>query len=174
MSVDAVRAAIRDVPDFPIKGIVFKDITPILSDAALFRMAVDLFIDRHRDHPPDKIAVIESRAFLFGSCAAYELGCGLVPVRKKGKLPADTLELSYDLEYGSATLEVHADAAGAGDRVVVMDDLLATGGTAAATVELLNKLGATVTGCDFLVELAFLNGRARLPGLDIFAPIVFD
>lgn len=173
MSVEALTQAIRDVPDFPKPGIVFKDITPILSDPILFAAAVDLFVQRHRDEKPDTVAAIEARGFLFGAAVAHELQIGLVPVRKKGKLPAKTIEASYDLEYGSATLEIHADAVSRGDRVVILDDLLATGGTAAATADLVRTLGGTVVEFDFLVELAFLNGREKLGNVPVFAPIVF-
>ena len=173
MSFDRVRAAIRDIPDFPKPGILFKDITPVLSDPALFKFAVDAFVARHRGSGATKVAVVESRGFLFGSAVAYQLGLGLVPIRKKGKLPYKTVEQSYDLEYGQATLEIHEDAFRAGDRVVIIDDLLATGGTARAAAELVEKLGAVVVELDFLVELAFLKGRNKLTRFNLFAPVVF-
>ena len=173
MSIERLKAAIRDVPDFPEKGIVFKDITTVLIDPETFKMAVDLFVDRHRGAAIDKVAVIESRGFVFGSAVAYELGLGLVPVRKKGKLPAETIEATYDLEYGTATVEVHKDACTAGERVLLLDDLLATGGTAKASAGLIEQLGAEVTEIDFLIELGFMNGREKLAGYEIFAPIVF-
>lgn len=173
MSIAGLTAAIRDVPDFPKPGIVFKDITPILNRPALFREAVGLFVDRHRDGRIDQVAGIESRGFIFGAAIAHALGAGFVPVRKEGKLPAETIAASYELEYGRATLELHTDAVGEGARVLVVDDLLATGGTAAATHELFRRLGAEVVELDFLVELAFLSGRARLPDCPVYAPIVF-
>jgi adenine phosphoribosyltransferase len=171
--VDQLRSAVRDIPDFPKPGIIFKDITPILRDPALFRLAVDLFVQRLRSRDLAAIAAIEARGFIFGGAIADRLGIGFVPVRKQGKLPSRTLSRSYDLEYGQATLEVHVDALRAGERVVVLDDLLATGGTIAATVALLEELGARVVEIDCLIELAFLHGRDRLPGRDIFAPLQF-
>ena len=173
MSFDRVRSAIRDIPDFPKPGILFKDITPVLSDPALFKFVVDALVARHRASGVTKIAVVESRGFLFGSAVAYQLGVGLVPIRKKGKLPYKTVEQSYDLEYGKATLEIHQDAFRAGDRVAVIDDLLATGGTARAAAELVEKLGASVVELDFLVELAFLKGRDKLTRFNVYAPVVY-
>lgn len=173
MSAEQLAAAIRDIPDFPQPGIVFKDITPILGDPDLFRTAVDILV---RHHPPgsfNKIAAIESRGFLFGAAMAHRLGVGLVPIRKKGKLPHQCIEATYDLEYGTATIEMHVDAVGKGDRVLIVDDLLATGGTAAATAGLIERAGATVAGIDFVIELAFLNGRDKLKSYDVFAPVVF-
>ncbi|MDZ4200514.1 MAG: adenine phosphoribosyltransferase [Kiritimatiellia bacterium] len=173
MSLETLRTAIRDIPDFPKPGIVFKDVTPILAKAAFFREAVDLFAERHRASRLDSIAAVEARGFLFGAALADRLGVGLIPVRKKGKLPYRTRSASYDLEYGSATLEIHEDAFSPGARVLLIDDLLATGGTLAAAVGLIEQLGATLVEIDVLVELAFLNGRARLAGRTVFAPIVF-
>ena len=169
----ALRAAIRDIPDFPKPGIVFKDITPVLADPALFAESIDLFHQALHGSRVDKIACIDARGFLFGAALAYKMGVGIIPVRKKGKLPYDATEVSYDLEYGSATLEMHVDAVAKDEHVVVVDDLLATGGTAAATCHLIEKLGGRVTRLLFLVELAFLDGRARLPGREIYAPLVF-
>lgn len=171
--IDRVRNAVRDVVDFPKPGIIFKDITPILRDASLYKAVVDLFVSRLENQRLDCIVGIEARGFIFGGVVADRLGVGFVPVRKQGKLPARTITRTYDLEYGQAIVEVHADAFKEGDRAVLIDDLLATGGTAAATVELIEELGATVVEIDFLIELAFLNGRQRLPGRDIYAPIVF-
>jgi len=173
MSVEQIKAIIRDIPDFPQEGVLFKDITPILSDPALFKAAVDLFVERHRESGLDKIAVVESRGFVFGSAVAYLLGVGLVPIRKEGKLPAETVNATYQLEYGTATVEMHRDALQAGERVLLLDDLLATGGTAAASAGLVEKLGATVVEVDFLIELAFLNGREKLVSHQVYAPIVF-
>ena len=170
---DKLRTAIRDVPDFPKPGIIFKDITPILSDAALFKIAIDILCNRHNGKRIDKIAAIDARGFLFAGAMCDRLNVGLVPIRKKGKLPYKTFEQSYDLEYGSAALSIHQDAFKTGDRVVLVDDLLATGGTAAASASLIEKAGGKVVEIDFIVELAFLNGRAKLPNYSVFAPIVF-
>ncbi len=173
MSLDAVKKAIRDVPDFPEKGIIFKDITPVLNDPELFRTVVKEFAARYKDRGIDKIAAVESRGFIFGSALACELGAGLVPVRKKGKLPAETIEASYALEYGTATLEIHTDAIRKGERVLIIDDLLATGGTAEATASMVKQLGGDIVEIAFLIELAFLKGREKLAGYPIFAPIVY-
>ncbi len=173
MSVERLRDAIRDIPDFPQPGVIFKDITPILADPELFKLAVDMLAAQHREQPVDKIAVVEARGFIFGAAVAYLLGVGLIPVRKKGKLPYQTLDATYDLEYGTATVEMHVDAVNEGDRVVIIDDLLATGGTASATAGMIEKQGGIVVGIDFLIELAFLKGREKLEGRKIFAPIVF-
>ncbi|MEI6166220.1 MAG: adenine phosphoribosyltransferase [bacterium] len=173
MSIRRLKAAIRDVPDFPQPGIIFKDITPILKDPKLFRAAVDLFAKRHRDKGIRKIAVIDARGFLFGSALAYKLKAGVVPIRKKGKLPYQTFEESYDLEYGSATLAIHVDAFTPGEPVVLVDDLLATGGTALASAKLIERAGGKVEEIDFLIELGFLNGREKLGGYNLFAPIKY-
>lgn len=173
MTIDRVRNAIRDIPDFPKPGILFKDITPVLADAELFKAAVDTFVQRHAGAGITKVAAVESRGFLFGAAVAYQLGVGIVPIRKKGKLPYKTIEASYELEYGSATLEVHKDAFRGGDRVLLLDDLLATGGTAKAAAELVEKLNAVVSEIDFLVELAFLKGRDKLTRYKVYAPIVY-
>lgn len=173
MSIDALKAAIRDIPDFPVPGILFKDITPILADPRLFRQAIDLFADRHRSRGITKVAAIDARGFFFAGALCDRLGLGLVPIRKKGKLPYRTYEETYALEYGTATLSIHQDAFARGDRVLLMDDLLATGGTAAASVKLIERAGGTVVEADFLVELTFLNGRAKLGACPAFAPIAF-
>ena len=173
MSIRKLKAAVRDVPDFPKPGIVFKDITPVLNDPKLFRAAIDLFAKRHRDKGIRKIAVIDARGFIFGSALAYKLKAGVVPTRKKGKLPFQTFEESYDLEYGSATLAIHVDAFEPGEPVLLVDDLLATGGTAQASARLIERAGGRVAEIDFLVELAFLKGRQKLTGYEIFAPIVY-
>ena len=162
MSAETIRAAIRDIPDFPKPGIIFKDITPILGSGPLFAETIELLAARHLASPPDRIVGIESRGFIFGAALALRLGCGLVPVRKQGKLPYRTIAASYDLEYGSATVEIHRDALRPGERVLVVDDLLATGGTAAAAVRLVEQLGAVVQGLEFVIELAFLDGRRQL------------
>jgi adenine phosphoribosyltransferase len=170
---DTIKAAIRDVPDFPKPGIMFKDITPILQDPGLFRCAVDLYCDVCKASGATAVAAIEARGFIFAGAVCERLGLGLVPVRKKGKLPYHTYEQSYDLEYGSATLAVHRDAFKPGARVAVLDDLLATGGTAAATAKLVEMAGGKVVALAFLIELAFLGGRAKLSGYPVHAPVVF-
>jgi adenine phosphoribosyltransferase len=173
MNADQLKKAIRDVPDFPKPGIIFKDITPVLGNPKLFRAAIDILLAKHKGAKVDKIAAIDARGFLFGGAMADRLGVGLVPIRKKGKLPYKTYEQSYDLEYGSATLTIHQDAFQKGEKVVLVDDLLATGGTAAASAKLIEQAGGKVVGIDFLVELTFLNGRQKLGGYDVFAPIAF-
>jgi adenine phosphoribosyltransferase len=162
-----LAAAIRDVPDFPKPGIVFKDITTLLADPALFRRAIDLLVVLVGDLAVDKVVAIESRGFILGGALADRLGAGFVPVRKPGKLPWRARRASYELEYGTDTLEIHEDAVGPGDRVLVVDDVIATGGTARATGELVESLGATVAGVAFLVELGFLKGRERLAGREV-------
>lgn len=160
--VEEVRAAVRDVPDFPKRGIVFKDITPVLSDPVLFRASVDLFLERCRGLKIDKIVGIDARGFLFGSAVAYELGVGFVPIRKRGKLPYRTEIAKYSLEYGDAEMEMHVDAMSAGERIVLVDDLLATGGTSAAAAVLIRKAGGHLLEAQFLIELESLHGRKRL------------
>jgi len=161
-SVDKLRAGVRDVSDFPKKGIVFKDITPILSDHALFRASIDLFLDQCRGKNIDKIVGIDARGFLFGSTVAYELGVGFVPIRKRGKLPYKTEIAKYSLEYGEAEMEMHVDAMRPGERIVLEDDLLATGGTSAAATALIRKVGGQLLEAQFLIELEFLHGRKQL------------
>jgi adenine phosphoribosyltransferase len=165
--VDAseLRSLIRDIPDFPQPGILFRDLTPLLQDARGLRGAVQAVADPFRKDRIDYVLGIESRGFVLGAPVALELGVGLVLVRKKGKLPHQTLEASYDLEYGTDSVEMHADALSPGERVVVVDDLVATGGTASAAIALARKAGADVVGCSFLIELTALNGRRRL-GVD--------
>jgi len=159
-----LRDAIRDVPDFPKPGILFKDITPVLEDSTLFHQAVDCFVRANAGKAVAKIVGIDARGFLFGAAAAYALNVGFVPIRKKGKLPFRTESLSYELEYGEATVEIHVDAIAPGERVVLIDDLLATGGTALAASQLITKVGGTLVAMQFLVELECLNGRQRLGG----------
>ena len=161
-TLEKLRAAVRDVPDFPKKGIVFKDITPVLSDPVLFHASIDLFLDRCRGRKIDKIVGIDARGFLFGSAVAYELGVGFVPIRKRGKLPFQTEIASYSLEYGEAEMEMHIDAIDAGEQVVLVDDLLATGGTSSAAAVLIRKAGGQLLEAQFLIELEFLRGRKRL------------
>ena len=160
--VEKLRAAVRDVSDFPKKGIVFKDITPILNDPVLLRASIDLFLERCRGRNIAKIVGIDARGFLFGSAVAYELGLGFVPIRKRGKLPYQTDTAKYSLEYGEAEMEMHIDAMTAGERVVLVDDLLATGGTSAAAAVLIRKAGGDLLEAQFLIELQFLNGRKQL------------
>jgi adenine phosphoribosyltransferase len=159
-----LRDAVRDVPDFPKPGILFKDITPILGDGALFRLAVEGLAEMARAVRPEKIAGIDARGFILGGAVAYELGLGFVPIRKKGKLPYQCEAASYALEYGEAVVEVHVDAIERGERVVLIDDLLATGGTAAAAGQLLRRLGGELAATLFLIELGFLGGRQKLDG----------
>jgi adenine phosphoribosyltransferase len=170
---DELKAAVRDVPDFPIKGILFKDITPILQDAQLFRAAVDAIADRHKGKKVDAVVGIDARGFIFAGAVAYKLGVGFVPVRKKGKLPYKTVVTSYTLEYGSETSEMHVDAIKKGDNVIIVDDLLATGGTAMAAATLVKQLGGNISEIDFLIELAFLKGRDRLKDYNVFSAIQY-
>jgi len=159
---EQLRRAVRDVPDFPKKGIVFKDITPVLNDPVLFRASIDLFLERCRSMEIDKIVGVDARGFLFGSAVAYELGLGFVPIRKRGKLPFKTEVAKYSLEYGEAEIEMHVDGIRAGERVVLLDDLLATGGTSAAAAVLIRKRGGQLLEAQFLIELEFLEGRKQL------------
>jgi adenine phosphoribosyltransferase len=161
-AMDAVRARIRDVPDFPQKGIVFKDITPVLSDPGLFRSVIDALVARWKGERIAKVVGIESRGFIFGAPLAYAIGAGFTIVRKPGKLPWETIREIYALEYGEAALELHVDAVGPGERVLVVDDVLATGGTAEAVGRLVARQGGELVAFSFLVELGFLNGARRL------------
>src|SRR5438045_361772 len=160
--VEKLRAAVRDVPDFTKKGICFKDSTPVLNDPVLFRASIDLFLERCRGLKIDKIVGIDARGFLFGSAVAYELGLGFVPIRKRGKLPYRTETAKYSLEYGEAEMEMHVDAMSAGERIVLVDDLLATGGTSAAAAVLIRKAGGHLLEAQFLIELESLHCRKRL------------
>jgi adenine phosphoribosyltransferase len=164
-----LKGYVRDIPDYPQPGILFRDITPLLQDARALRFAIDRLTERYRGAGIDAVVGIESRGFIFGTPLAYLLDVGFVPVRKKGKLPADTIAIQYDLEYGSNVLEIHTDGLRPGQRVLIVDDLLATGGTTEGTVRLVESLGAHVVSLAFLIELAALNGRSRLPGQDVFA-----
>jgi adenine phosphoribosyltransferase len=160
---------VRDIPDFPEPGIVFKDLTPLLGDAEAFRYVVDALVGQAADPPVDKVVGIEARGFTFAAAAAYRLDAGLVPVRKPGKLPYDTVTMSYQLEYGSDALEIHQDAITPGESIYIIDDILATGGTAAATYRLVESLGGRVSGIAFVAELGFLNGRAKLPEEGVYS-----
>jgi adenine phosphoribosyltransferase len=161
-SLDQLRAAVRDIPDFPKPGIIFKDITPILQNGELFHAAIDTFLEQCRGKAIDKIVGIDARGFLFGSAVAYELGIGFVPLRKKGRLPYKTESAKYSLEYGEAEMELHVDAIERGERIVLIDDLLATGGTSASAITLIRKVGGVLVEAQFLIELEFLDGRHKL------------
>ncbi len=167
MSLETLTAAIRDIPDFPKPGIIFKDISPILQDGALFAEVIDIIGGRYENQQIDSIVVIDARGFIFGSALAYKLGCGISLVRKQGKLPWKTYSVSYDLEYGSAAVEIHIDAVSGGDRVLIVDDLLATGGTAKAGAALVEKIGARIIALEFVIELSFLKGRDQLDGYTV-------
>lgn len=169
-----LKQFIRDIPDFPQPGVVFKDITPLLKDRAALRWVVDRLTEEFRGASLDAVVSIESRGFLFGAPLAYNLGIGLVPIRKAGKLPAAHMSVEYSLEYGSGQLDIHQDALKRGDRVVIVDDLLATGGTALAAAKLVEMLGASVHSFAFLVELEFLSGRDRLRDYQVVSLIRYD
>ena len=170
---DRLRAVIRDVPDFPREGVLFKDVTTLFGDATAFRAAIDGLVAHHAGHAIDLVVGVESRGFILGGAVAYLLGAGFVPVRKPGKLPGERISVSYTLEYGENVLEIHTDAILPGQRVLVVDDLLATGGTAAATVQLVERLGGVVVGVAFLIELAFLEGARALGDLPRVALVRF-
>jgi adenine phosphoribosyltransferase len=172
--MEDLKKMIREVPDYPKPGILFYDLTTLLKDKKGFHMLVDRLCARYDGHTIDLVAGIEARGFIFAPALAYRLGAGFVPVRKPKKLPAKTASISYALEYGSDTLELHEDAVKPGDKVIICDDLLATGGTAAATAKLVTQLGGKVEGLAFAVELTFLNGRSKLPGQDVFSLIQYD
>ena len=165
---------IRNVPDFPVEGIQFKDITTLLQDPVPFAASVEALLETYQDSDIDIVVAVEARGFIWGAILAYELGAGFVPVRKPGKLPAETICAEYTLEYGTNALEMHADAIVPGQKVLVVDDLLATGGTAKATCELVEGLGGEVVGVAFLIELAFLPGREKLAGYDVKSLISMD
>ena len=169
MQIEQIEALIRDVPDFPEPGIVFKDITPVLADPIAFSTIIDLIVVHFGRGNVDKVVGIEARGFILGAPVAYHFGAGIIPVRKKGKLPYDTLEETYALEYGTAALEIHTDAVQAGERVLVVDDVLATGGTAKATAQLVEKVGGRVCGLGFVIELDFLHGRDKISGYDVYS-----
>jgi adenine phosphoribosyltransferase len=171
--MESLKQRIRHVPDFPRAGILFYDVTTLLQDREGFQLAVEAMAERHRNTPIDLVVGIESRGFIFGSAIADRLKTGFAPVRKPGKLPSKTRKASYALEYGTDALEIHEDAAASGQRVLIVDDLLATGGTAAATVGLVRALGADVVGVQFLIELAGLGGRARLTGENVHAVLEY-
>jgi adenine phosphoribosyltransferase len=174
MDVAALRAKIRDIKDFPTEGILFKDITTLLKDGPAWRFAVDALASRYQRERVDLVVGVESRGFIFGGAIAHQLNAGFVPVRKLGKLPAPTIEVEYELEYGRDALAMHEDAVGRGQRVLAVDDLLATGGTMAATLRLVEQLGGQVVGVAFMIELAFLHGREKLKNYPLHSLIVYD
>jgi adenine phosphoribosyltransferase len=174
MNVDELRAKIRDIKDFPTEGILFKDITTLLKDGPAWRFAVDSLASRYQAERVDVVVGVESRGFIFGGAVAHQLRAGFVPVRKVGKLPAPTIEVEYELEYGRDALAMHEDAIAPGQRVLAVDDLLATGGTMAATLRLVEQLGGRVVGVAFMIELAFLHGREKLKNYPLHSLIVYD
>jgi len=173
LTAEDLRARIREIPDFPKPGILFYDITTLLKDRQAYRAAIDLMLEPYRDATIDLVVGMESRGFIFSAPMAYQLGAGLVPVRKLGKLPAETITVEYALEYGSNTLEIHRDAIEPGQRVLIVDDLLATGGTVRGTIDLVERLRGEVVGLGFLVELDFLKGRDRLPGQRVESVVLY-
>jgi adenine phosphoribosyltransferase len=172
--MNELKKLIREVPDWPKPGILFYDLTTLLKDKQGFRTLIEKLCEHYQGKHIDVVAGIEARGFIFAPALAYRLGAGFVPVRKPKKLPAKTTSVTYALEYGTDSLEIHEDAVQRGQKVLVCDDLLATGGTAAATVKLVRQLGGEVVGCGFAVELSFLNGRSKLPGIDVFALIDYE
>ena len=174
LNSDQLKKLIREVPDFPKKGILFYDITTLLRDKTGYATLIDQLAEHYIGKQVDLILGMEARGFIFGPALAYRLNAGFVPVRKPGKLPAATARVEYDLEYGSNILEVHKDAIEKGQRVLIVDDLLATGGTAAAAINLIRQLGGEIAGAAFAVELNFLNGRAKLPATDVFSLLKYD
>jgi adenine phosphoribosyltransferase len=172
-TIEQIRGLIRDVPDFPKPGIVFKDITPLLAHADAFSSVIDLIVVHYGRGSIDKVVGIEARGFILASPVAYHFGAGFVPVRKSGKLPWETESEEYALEYGTATLQIHTDAVAPGERVLIVDDVLATGGTARATAQLVERLGGKVVGIACVIELSFLNGRDKLAGYDFFGLVSY-
>ena len=173
VKVRDLKTYIRDIPDFPKKGIIFKDITTLLNNAAAFKKVIDVLAKRFRKENIDYVVAVESRGFIFGAALAYKLGAGFVPVRKKGKLPYLTRSVTYELEYGTDTLEMHQDAVLANSKVLIVDDLLATGGTIKATIDLIRDFNAKVAGVVFLIELTFLKGKKKLVGVPVYSIIKY-
>ena len=159
---DSIIKAVRDIPDFPVKGVIFKDITPVLADMDLYNKIVETIVDKYKDKNITKVAALESRGFIFGISIAQKLNIPFIPIRKKGKLPYKTVSATYNLEYGTSTIEMHIDAVNETDNVLIVDDLLATGGTACAAIELVKQLKGNVAACAFVIELTFLNGKDKL------------
>ena len=174
LASENLKQYIRNVPNFPRQGVVFRDITTLLKDKKALQIASDIFYEKYQNQNIEKVVCIESRGFILGSILAYRLGAGFVPIRKPDKLPADAVREEYQLEYGKDAIEIHRDAIGLGERILLHDDLLATGGTIAAASKLVEQLGGTIVGIAFLIELAFLKGRDRLKGYDIFSIISYD
>jgi len=172
-NLEILKSAVRDVPDFPKEGIIFKDITPVLKDGKLFALAIEKMVEPFRKQKIDSIIAIEARGFIFGGAIAHILNCGIVPIRKSGKLPSETHSVDYELEYGTNTLEVHTDAVNRGDRVLLVDDLLATGGTVQGVCKLMEKSGGEIIGISFLIELSFLKGREKLKNYPIHSVIKY-
>jgi len=171
---DYIKSKVRSIPDWPIKGVIFRDITTLLQDPATFKEICDLFYNRYAEKEIDKIVGIDARGFLFGAVLAYKLGIGFIPIRKKGKLPYNTVGESYTLEYGEETVEIHEDAIQKGEKVVIIDDLMATGGTISAAVNLVEKLGGDIMECAFVIELPDLRGREKIPGQEIYSILEFE
>ena len=169
-----LKETIRSLPDWPIKGVIFRDLTTLMQNPDAFRESCDILFERYKDMGIDKIVGIDARGFVFGAVLAYKLGIGFVPVRKKGKLPCKTIQETYSLEYGEDTLEIHEDAVEKGEKVIIVDDLIATGGTIGATVKLVKKLGADIIECAFVVELPELKGRDQIQGCKVFAITEFE
>lgn len=169
-----LKSSVRSIANWPINGVIFRDLTTLMKDPEAFTQSCDILYDRYKNQKIDKVVGIDARGFVFGAVLAYKLGVGFVPVRKRGKLPGETIEESYSLEYGSGTLEIHKDGLDEGERVVIIDDLIATGGTAGATVKIVKKLGAEIIECAFLIELPDLKGRDQLKGVEVFAMMEFE
>jgi adenine phosphoribosyltransferase len=174
MDALGLRDCVRDIPDFPKPGIVYKDITPLLSNTDAFRSTIDLIADHFEGERVDRVLGVEARGFIIAAPVAYRFGAAFVPVRKAGKLPWEIERVEYELEYGTDLLEIHRDAVEPGDRVVIVDDVLATGGTAAATIRLVEKLGGTVIGLAFVIELGFLEGRKKLDGYEVLSLVTYE
>jgi adenine phosphoribosyltransferase len=168
-----LKKYIRDVPDFPQKGVMFRDITTLVKEPKAFKYVIDTLVNKFKKEKIDKIVSVEARGYIFGGAMAYNLGCGIVPVRKKGKLPADTIKLEYDLEYGKNVIEIHKDSLNKGDRVLTFDDVLATGGTMLATCKLVEMLGGKVIACSFLANLTYLKGHEKLKDYKIFSVVEY-
>lgn len=171
--MEDLKNTIRDIPDFPKKGIIFKDITTLLADASSYQRMIDLMSHRYIGKKIDKVVGVEARGFIIGAALAYKLGAGIVLVRKPGKLPAETFKKNYELEYGTDTLEIHTDAIRKGEKILIADDLLATGGTIAAVVDMVNAMQGEIVECCFMAELGFLNGREKLPAGKVFSLLKF-